>query len=149
MKRLFEKFRNVSHFGRKILKKDLIGKWGERKACSFLKKNKIFIEDKNVSSYLSEIDIIGFKKRELYFFEVKTRNFKNAMNFPIFETIDDKKIANIKKGIKIYLNHHFHIIQRRRILRYYLYYIFIHYEEGVFNIPKVKEIIVKKTLLND
>ncbi len=124
-----------------------IGKWGEIKACKFLQKNKLFIEQKNVKSKHSELDIICFSKRQLIFVEVKTRSMAHAMNFPIFESISDKKIQHIQRGIKNYINNNFAIIKRRRIQEIRIDFIFIHYKKGLWGNLKISEIIWKKTKL--
>lgn len=124
-----------------------IGKWGERKACKFLSKNGVFIEKTNAKNRFCELDIIAFKKRTLIFAEVKTRHIKNAINFPIFESITDNKIKNINKGIKIYLNDNYTTVSRRRIKEYRSDFIFIHYKYNFLKFPKVVEIIWKKQVI--
>ena len=92
-----------------------IGKWGEREACRYLKKQGYYIEKVNVRNKVSELDIVGFKKGELIFVEVKTRHIKNAMLYPIFETINDNKISHIERGIRMYISENYAILKRRRI----------------------------------
>ena len=52
------------------------GTLGENLACEYLKNNDYIIVDRNFRSRQGEIDIIAFdkKKKELVFFEVKTRS---------------------------------------------------------------------------
>ncbi|MBT9132921.1 MAG: hypothetical protein DDT31_01683 [Syntrophomonadaceae bacterium] len=51
-----------------------LGEWGERVALRFLRRRKYQILEKNFSSPLGEIDIIGKKDRTICFIEVKTRS---------------------------------------------------------------------------
>lgn len=53
-----------------------IGTLGEDLACKYLKKNDYIIKSRNFRSKQGEIDIIAFdkKKKELVFFEAKTRS---------------------------------------------------------------------------
>ena len=121
-----------------------IGKWGEGEVCKYLKKQGFFVEKVNKKNKVSELDIIAFKKNTLLFVEVKTRHIKNAINFPIFETIDDNKLKHIERGIRIYLNDNYAIVKRRRIRTIRSDFIFIHYKNSFFGFPKKVEIIWKK-----
>jgi putative endonuclease len=51
-----------------------LGEWGERVASGFLRRRKYQILEKNFSSPLGEIDIIGKKGGTICFIEVKTRS---------------------------------------------------------------------------
>lgn len=56
-----------------------IGKWGEKLAYQYLEKNNYKVIERNFLCGQGEIDIIAkdITKKELVFFEVKTRsNFK-------------------------------------------------------------------------
>ena len=122
-----------------------IGKWGEREACRYLKKQGYYIEKVNVRNKVSELDIVGFKKGELIFVEVKTRHIKNAMLYPIFETINDNKISHIERGIRIYISENYAILKRRRIKTIRSDFIFIHYKNSFLGFPRKVEIIWKKS----
>lgn len=51
-----------------------LGEWGEKAALRFLRREKYQILEKNFSSPLGEIDIIGKKGRAICFIEVKARS---------------------------------------------------------------------------
>lgn len=53
--------------------KKISGKCGEDAACSYLKKNKYIIIERNHRNKCGEIDIIATKGDDLVFVEVKTR----------------------------------------------------------------------------
>ena len=57
-----------------------IGNLGEDIAADFLKKHRYKILDRNFSSDIGEIDIICYKKKTLFFVEVKTRRRENMMD---------------------------------------------------------------------
>ncbi|MGI6681454.1 MAG: YraN family protein [Bdellovibrionota bacterium] len=118
-----------------------IGKWGERKACKYLKRKGFFIEDTNIKNKVSEIDIIAFNKNTLVFAEVKTRHIKSAVRFPIFETITEHKLKHIARGIRIYKNNNYATLKRRRIKYIRNDFIFIHYKNSFLGFPKVVEIM--------
>ena len=81
------------------------GDIGEREAESFLLKNGYRILDRNYRiKNLGEIDLIGEKSRRLTFFEVKTRDLKHDLNFPIGFSINEKKRRNLKRICQLYLN---------------------------------------------
>src|SRR3989338_9940283 len=81
------------------------GDIGEREAESFLLKNRYRILDRNYRiKNLGEIDLIGEKSRLLTFFEVKTRDLKHDLNFPIGFSINEKKRRNLKRICQLYLN---------------------------------------------
>lgn len=83
-------------------KKIDLGKYGERKACEYLEKNKYKIIEKNFLCRQGEIDIIALSDtKELVFIEVKTRrNFKYGRPC---EAVTPKKIKNIKYSSKYYI----------------------------------------------
>lgn len=88
------------------MNKRYFGKIGEDIACKYLIKNNYKIVQRNFYFKGGEIDIIAFDedKKELVFFEVKTRANKNY-GLPS-EAVDAIKIKHIKRGIKIYLQIH-------------------------------------------
>lgn len=79
------------------------GTVGEIIACKYLIKNNYQIIDKNFFFKGGEIDIIAIDKtkKEIVFFEVKTRANKKYGNAS--EAVDSTKIKHILRGIKIYL----------------------------------------------
>lgn len=80
------------------------GDLGEREAENFLVSKGYRIVDRNYRiKNLGEIDLVGEKKRKLFFFEVKTRDLKHELNFPIGFSIDDKKRRNLKRICQLYL----------------------------------------------
>lgn len=54
-----------------------LGRFGEKKAVAFLKKNGYRIVEKNYKCRLGEIDIIAIDKNTLVFVEVKSRTQSN------------------------------------------------------------------------
>lgn len=83
--------------------KQYIGKLGENKSLEYLQKNFYQIIEKNFFCRYGEIDIIALDKKqnELAFIEVKTRT-NLSYGMPI-ESINNKKIKNIKKAINYYI----------------------------------------------
>ena len=80
------------------------GDIGERKAENFLVSKGYRMLDRNYRiKNLGEIDLIGERKGKLFFFEVKTRDLKHELNFPIGFSIDNKKRRNLKKICQLYL----------------------------------------------
>ncbi|MCI8636985.1 MAG: YraN family protein [Clostridia bacterium] len=80
-----------------------IGKWGENLACQYLQRENYKIIERNFLCNQGEIDIIAkdMNKKELVFFEVKTRsNFKYGNPA---DAIDINKQKHMKKAIKYYL----------------------------------------------
>ena len=84
-----------------------IGIWGENLACQYLEKNNYKIIKRNFFCREGEIDIIAkdVNKKELVFFEVKTRSNFTYGN-PI-DAVNKNKQKHIKRVIKyyIYKNH--------------------------------------------
>lgn len=83
--------------------KQYIGKLGENKSLEYLQENFYQIIEKNFFCRYGEIDIIALDKKqnELAFIEVKTRT-NLSYGMPI-ESINNKKIKNIKKVINYYI----------------------------------------------
>ena len=80
------------------------GDIGEKEAESFLIKTGYRIIDRNYRiKNLGEIDLVGERKKKLFFFEVKTRDLKHELNFPIGFSIDNKKRRNLKRICQLYL----------------------------------------------
>ena len=69
------------------------GAFGEEEACKFLKKQGFRILARNFSLRGGEIDIIGYRRRVLVFFEVKTRS-SDAWGTPA-EAIDEEKMNRV------------------------------------------------------
>jgi putative endonuclease len=53
--------------------KDTLGRWGEKQAAKFLKRQGLRILVKNARSTVGEIDLVAREGGELVFVEVKTR----------------------------------------------------------------------------
>lgn len=80
------------------------GDIGEKEAETFLLQKGYKILDHNYRvKNIGEIDIIGEKNNKLAFCEVKTRNLKHEINFPIGFSINEKKRRNLKRICQIYL----------------------------------------------
>ena len=68
-----------------------LGRWGENKACNYLRRHDYKIIQKNFhASNLGEIDIIARKGNELVFVEVKTKQNQH-FGLPEEELTDLKK----------------------------------------------------------
>ena len=80
------------------------GDLGEREAENFLvsKGYRIVVRNYRIKN-LGEIDLVGERKKKLFFFEVKTRDLKHELNFPIGFSIDNKKRRNLKRICQLYL----------------------------------------------
>ena len=80
------------------------GDIGEREAEIFLTQKGYRILDRNYRiKNLGEIDLVGERRGKLFFFEVKTRDLKHELNFPLGFSIDNKKRHNLKRICQIYL----------------------------------------------
>lgn len=80
----------------------MVGAAGEDLACRYLERNGYEILERNKSfPKVCEIDIIAKKKNKIYFVEVKTRK-TNAYGIP-GDAVDNRKLANIHKGIQLYM----------------------------------------------
>ena len=83
--------------------RQLIGKYGEDLACKYLEKNNYIILDRNFYCRQGEIDIIAMDltKKELVFFEVKTRsNFKYGNPA---DSVNSNKRSHLYKACEYYL----------------------------------------------
>src|SRR3989338_8308721 len=80
------------------------GDLGEREAENFLvsKGYRIVVRNYRIKN-LGEIDLVGERRRKLFFFEVKTRDLKYELNFPIGFSIYNKKRRNLKRICQLYL----------------------------------------------
>ena len=76
----------------------LSGILGENRACSFLKKRKFEILERNFHSKFGEIDIIAKKGEILHFIEVKF----TQKDYEPYERLDIKKYNKILKTIEFY-----------------------------------------------
>ena len=86
-----------------MYKKKTIGKFGENLACKYLEKKEYNIVERNFSCMQGEIDIIAYdlRKKELVFFEVKTRTNFNY-GFPS-DAVNRQKQRHILNSVKYYL----------------------------------------------
>jgi len=86
----------------------IIGNNGEDLACRFLTNNGFEIIDRNYQKRVGEIDIIGFKKGTLHFFEVKTVSretfsYVDVEKYKPEDNVTSKKINKIEKTANIFL----------------------------------------------
>lgn len=118
------------------MNKTEFGKIGEGITCKYLINNNYKIIERNFYYNGGEIDIIAFDKEkdELVFIEVKTRANKNY-GLPS-ESVDNKKIKHIIKGIKYYL--YIHKLENAFIR---LDMIELYYKKNKFYINHIKQII--------
>ena len=78
------------------------GKWGEKKAVRYLRKNGYRIEAKNVFFHnLGELDIIASRKKTVIFVEVKTR--KNIRYGRPADAVNTKKRRKLERCAMRYL----------------------------------------------
>lgn len=69
----------------------VIGRYGESKACDFLKKNKYVILERNYKTKIGEIDIIAKQAGVIVFIEVK-RRMTRAMGYGRFAVTKSKQM---------------------------------------------------------
>lgn len=81
--------------------KQRLGKYGEKLACSFLKKKGYRILDRNFYTKLGEIDIVARDQNEIVFVEVKTRT-DNKFGYPE-GSINTQKQRHIARMAEIYI----------------------------------------------
>ena len=83
--------------------KKILGKNGEEKACTYLKKHKYKIIERNFLCRQGEIDIVAFDKKtnEYVFIEVKTRTNKKYGNPE--EAVNEPKQKHIYNSTKYYI----------------------------------------------
>lgn len=72
----------------------LLGKYGEDQACSFLEAKGYSILERNHQGSSGELDIVAADGDTLVFIEVKTRSSKHS-GHP-FEAITHRKLSNIR-----------------------------------------------------
>lgn len=77
------------------------GKYGENRAADYLRKRGWRILARNYGVRGGEIDLIGFRRGELVFFEVKTRS-SDAWGSP-GDAIGREKLDRIRKAAKDFL----------------------------------------------
>ena len=85
------------------LDKITLGKYGEKIACEFLRKNKYTIITQNFKCKQGEIDIIAkdLNYKDIVFVEVKTRT---NLNYGIAsEAVNKNKIEHIYKSAQFYI----------------------------------------------
>jgi len=83
------------------LKKDNIGKEGEKIAVSYLKEIGYLIRETNYRCALGEIDIVAREKNEIVFIEVKTRK-SQASGYPE-QAVDYRKQKKMSQLALMYL----------------------------------------------
>lgn len=71
---------------------------GEDRACKYLKKEGLKIENRNFHSRFGEIDIVASDEKTLHFIEVKT-----SLNYDPIDRITPQKYEKILKTIDFYL----------------------------------------------
>ncbi len=79
-----------------------IGNIGEDYAEKYLKKQGWHILSRNFGTKSGEIDIIGYRRNELVYFEVKTRS-GNSFGTPA-EAVDERKLSHIRSAARIFIN---------------------------------------------
>ena len=80
----------------------IIGDFGENQAEKHLKKKNWHILSRNYRTRGGEIDIIGYKRGVLVFFEVKTRS--NESYGKPREAVDEEKVQKINTAAREFLN---------------------------------------------
>lgn len=71
--------------------KKLLGRWGEDRACDYLKKNRYRVIGRNYGCRFGEIDIIAQKGRYIVFAEVKLRRSDRFARAAEFVTADKQR----------------------------------------------------------
>ena len=92
-----------------------IGGRGEAVAARWLQQRGYIIIQRNWRSRLGEIDLIAIDKRTLVFIEVKTRKKIHAKRFPAELSINQQKVARLKRLAQQYSDSHLRFIYRDRI----------------------------------
>ena len=88
----------------KITKNKAIGDLGEDIAVKYLLKNSFSIIDRNYRKDVGEIDIVTFKDKRYYFFEVKTINISNSENsYSPEDNLTRDKQRKFENIVNIYL----------------------------------------------
>jgi len=82
----------------------MVGKWGEDIAASFLERHEFKIVGRNVRTSEGEIDLIACKDKELIFCEVKTRT--NGLGGYPEEAVTDEKMDHMLSSAESYLDEH-------------------------------------------
>lgn len=82
--------------------KQQLAHWGEETAQKYLEEKGIRIVEKNYRTQSGEIDIIGYEKEDLVFFEVKARS-SIKFGYPE-EAVNSKKIEKIELVANEYLD---------------------------------------------
>jgi putative endonuclease len=90
-----------------------LGKWGEKRAASYLSNNGYEIVELNARTPYGEIDVVVRKNGVTIFVEVKTRR-SSIYGYPE-ESITPKKIDHIINACKAYLAEHPELGQDWRI----------------------------------
>jgi putative endonuclease len=84
--------------------KQVIGKWGEETAATYLENNGYTILKRNLHTAHGEIDIIASKEAVLIFVEVKTRS-SHAFAYPE-DSVTLRKQAHLLSAAEDYLQAH-------------------------------------------
>ncbi len=82
----------------------IIGKWGEDCASSFLESKGFKIFDRNVRTPAGEIDLIALDNETLVFVEVKTRSHLDA-GYPE-EAVTEEKLEHMIDSAENWLQDH-------------------------------------------
>lgn len=80
--------------------KKIVGQFGEKLACDYLKRKGYEIKETNTKLSFFEIDIIAKKGKEIIFVEVKTRTSLNLG--PADEALKSSQVKTLKKAISLY-----------------------------------------------
>jgi putative endonuclease len=84
--------------------KQILGRWGEKKAERFLVEKGFEIIDRNARTEYGEIDLVARKGDETVFVEVKTRS-STAFGFPE-ESVSKIKQQHLADAAETYLQSH-------------------------------------------
>lgn len=81
-----------------------LGKWGERKAASYLQNHGYIILDQNVRTGYGEIDIVSIYGEMVVFIEVKTR--ESLVYGPPEVSVDERKSTKLIQSAMAYIQQH-------------------------------------------
>jgi len=112
----------------------LTGACGEDAACSFLKKNKYKIIDRNYRCAYGEIDIIAKKGEDLVFVEVKTRS-SDKFGTPA-QAVTYYKKQNIVRTAQFYLMNN----PTDMNIRFDIIEVYGAFRDGVFSLADINHV---------
>lgn len=103
-------FHNI-HMKKFTSKTQKVGELGENLAVKYLKNKGFSIIERNFTFQGGEIDIIAEQNNNLFFVEVKTRNYKNTpldkiSEYKPEENVTSKKRERFEKTVALYESSH-------------------------------------------